>query len=208
MATPPAIPDRILENATRLLAARGFDGVSLQEVADAVGVSKPTLLYHFQSKADLRRAVLEKLLLRWNDVLPQLLKAAASGEVQFDALVREVTGFFAADPDRARILVREVLDRPAEMSELISAHVRPWVAAIADSMRRGQERGHLRPGADPEAYVSVLVVLILSIIALSPCAVAAAPEGTPPADALARNLREVLRMAKSSLFQEPPTKSR
>src|SRR5689334_20820974 len=121
-AKATATPDQILRVATHLFAERGFDGTSLQDIAAAVGLRKPSLLYHFASKDDLRRAVLESLLSRWNDVLPRLLLAATSGEDQFTSLIDEAVGFFAADPDRARLILREALDRPAELRLLLSAH--------------------------------------------------------------------------------------
>jgi len=35
--------------ATRLFAAQGFGGTALQDIADAVGVTKPAILHHFPS---------------------------------------------------------------------------------------------------------------------------------------------------------------
>ena len=58
------VRDQVLHEATRLLARHGFEGTSLQAVADAVGVKKPSVLYHFKSKEDLRQAVLDSLLSR------------------------------------------------------------------------------------------------------------------------------------------------
>ena len=80
------VPTRILEEATRLFAARGFDGTSLSEIAGAVGIRKPSLLYHFPSKDALRRSVLEHMLSHWNELVPRLLKAATSGEVAATAI--------------------------------------------------------------------------------------------------------------------------
>ncbi|MFP6684385.1 MAG: helix-turn-helix domain-containing protein, partial [Polyangiaceae bacterium] len=96
----------ILETATRLFAAHGFDGTSLQDIADEVGIRKASLLYHFTSKEKLRLAVLDRLLDHWNDVLPKLFMASLGGEPRFGTIIKALVDFFADDPDRARLLVR------------------------------------------------------------------------------------------------------
>lgn len=50
---------RILEAANRLFYAQGVRAVSVDAVADAAGVTKKTLYYHFRSKDDLIAAYLE-----------------------------------------------------------------------------------------------------------------------------------------------------
>ena len=57
-------------------ARDGVDGTSLQVVADAVGIRKPSLLHHFPSKTALRDAVLDELLAHWKDDLPRAMAAA------------------------------------------------------------------------------------------------------------------------------------
>src|SRR5262245_17470677 len=104
------VRDQILSAAARHFAQHRFDGTSLQVIADEVGIRKQSLLYHFNSKDDLRRAVHQKMLDHWNHTLPRLLQAATSGEGQFDAVVGELVTFFVTDPDRARLIVRELLD--------------------------------------------------------------------------------------------------
>ena len=102
---------RILTQATHLFARRGYEGASVQAISEAVGIRKPSLLYHFPSKAVLRDAVLESLLSRWGDVVPQVMTAATTGENRFESTLAEVLAFFEADPDRARLLWREMLDK-------------------------------------------------------------------------------------------------
>jgi TetR/AcrR family transcriptional regulator len=204
-ATPAAdsknpTPDQILSVATRLFAARGFDGTSLQDIADAVGIRKPSLLYHFPSKDELRRAVLDGLLSRWNDVLPRLLVAATSGEGQFDALVAETIDYFAADPDRARLLIREGLDRPEAIRELLRTHVAPWVEVISNNARKGIAQGLIHPDADPEAYVVCVINLIIASFATGDCLGAMLPRD--------RQIAELKRVAKSSLFRSTADASR
>jgi AcrR family transcriptional regulator len=103
---------QILTQATRLFAKLGYDGTSVQQIADAVGIRKPSLLYHFKSKDELRENVLAEMLAHWNAVLPGLL-LKASTEERFDATMEALSEFFIEDPDRARLFLRETLDRPA-----------------------------------------------------------------------------------------------
>ena len=191
---------RILEAATRLFGARGFEGTSLQDVADAVGIRKPSLLYHVSSKDALRLRVLEGVLARWNDVLPRLLRAAATGADQFDAVIAETVQFFASDPDRARLLVREALDRPDEMVELIRNHVAPWVAIVCDYIRKGQAQGRIYPQVDPEAYVAQIINLVISGVATFHCIGVVAPAPATEPRMPERHIAELLRVAKTSLF--------
>jgi TetR/AcrR family transcriptional regulator len=192
--------DQIIRAATRLFAARGFDGASLQDIASAVGIRKPSLLYHFPSKEALRQRVLETVLGHWNDVLPRLLVAATSGEGQFDAVLSETLSFFTADTDRARLLLREVLDRPDEMGDLIAAKVQPWMNILCDYIRRGQSQGVVRPDVDPEAYLIQVLCLVLSGLAVRPCLGPASRAFADGGDFWPRHLAELQRIAKSSLF--------
>src|SRR6266545_1588257 len=191
MAVPSPRPN--LATPEQVFAARGYGGTSLQDVADAVGIRKQSLLYHFPSKDDLRRRVLEALLSRWNDVLPRLLLAATSGEGQFDAVVAETIRFFVADPDRARLLLREILDRPAGVQAMIETHITPWVEVVCGYIRKGIERGAIAPDVDPQAYVLAVIHLILSAVATADCFGKVADRD--------RQIAELLRITKSSLFR-------
>jgi TetR/AcrR family transcriptional repressor of nem operon len=53
-------PQRILDIAERLVQTRGFNGFSYADIAEALGVTKASLHYHFRGKADLGRALIER----------------------------------------------------------------------------------------------------------------------------------------------------
>lgn len=219
----PDIAKQILVHATRLFAARGFVGASLRDIAKAVGIRKPSLLYHFPSKDELRRGVLEQMLARWNEAVPRLLKAATSGSEQFEAVTGETVQFFLEDPDRARLLLREMLDRPDEMGRLANTHVQPWAKVICDYIRKGQKQGRVHPDVDPEAYVAHMINLVVCGVAMmqtvggliengeanasaSPSANSSASATVTDAerrDATARHVAELLRVARSALFIDP-----
>ena len=54
--------DAILDAATRTLATKGFDLMTMDDVALEVGISKPSLYKHFKSKEDLAGAAMVRLL--------------------------------------------------------------------------------------------------------------------------------------------------
>jgi AcrR family transcriptional regulator len=196
------VRDQILAAATRQFADAGFDATSLQTIADEVGIRKQSLLYHYKTKDELRRAVHRKMLDHWSSVLPRLLQAATSGEDQFDAVVSELIAFFTADPDRARLVVREVLDRPDEVSALIKSHVRPWVAIVCEYIRKGQAQGHIYDDVDPEAYVVQVINLVVASVATHACIGSVFQTRGDSTKVRRRHIDELVRIAKSSLFRE------
>ena len=60
--TDSSTRERILREGARLFAARGYHGVSMREVAEAVGVTKPALYHHYADKEALFLAIMEGAL--------------------------------------------------------------------------------------------------------------------------------------------------
>jgi TetR/AcrR family transcriptional regulator len=197
--------NQILEVATRRMAERGVEATSLQAIADEVGIRKPSILYHFESKEALRRAVLEGLLARWNEVMPKLLMATSrDGIGRFEAVMRELIGFFTSDPNRARLLVRELMDRPDEMRPYVAKYVQPWLDVVANYIRKDQNAGHTRKDVDAEAYVLTVVCMTLGSLATVDdlgSVLKATESSTEPHT---RWASEMIRMARISLFKENP----
>src|SRR5688572_8024026 len=191
---------QILEVATRRFAAQGYGATSLGAIAEEVGIRKASLLYHFASKEELHQNVLDQVLLHWNETLPRLLEAAA-GEDRFDTILDETVRFFAEDADRARLLLREVLDRPDSMRARLRTSVRPWMDVIAANIMKGQERGDLRREADPEAYLMQVIHLVVGGIATADTLAVLLTKDGKKADTK-RALAELKRVAKASLFTD------
>ena len=191
--------ERILREATRLFAARGVSGTSLQSIADAVGMAKPSLLHHFSSKDDLRRAVVDELLSGWKDVLPRVLFAAATGKDRFEAVIHEAVAFFRADPARSQLLLREALDRPDELRERLTEHVQPWLGLIQDFIERGQSTGRIHADVDVQAWLTQMVLLITANFAVTPVTDLVSDEGGERWEE--RRIRELRRIAERSLYR-------
>jgi AcrR family transcriptional regulator len=53
------VMSEILEHATRLFAERGYDGTTLQDIADAIGITRPGLYHYISSKEQLLAALVQ-----------------------------------------------------------------------------------------------------------------------------------------------------
>lgn len=191
---------QILDAATRLFARHGYAGTTVQAVASATGVSKPSVIYWYPNKKALRDAVVDELLVRWREQLPRVMAAAASGEDRLDAVLGEVVFFFAENPDRARLLCRLMVDHPEETRERLAHHLRPWLAFLAGYVKEAQRAGRARAELDAEAWViEVCILLVTSFPALD---VAAGVLGEAPEAARERVVGAMVAMVKHSLYRD------
>lgn len=96
--------DEILKAAGMLFAQRGYFGVSMQEIAYELNLTKAALYYHFKSKDELCFALLSSTA---QDLINSLSLAFNEGEDSFDKLLKVVKGYldFATKRPEARLLL-------------------------------------------------------------------------------------------------------
>lgn len=99
--------EQILEASTRLVARRGFFGVSLQDVADAVGITQPGLLHYVGSKEGLLRLIVEQRYDRRFDPDDFLASgepgSRGPGGPSFPAYCRYLVAHNAREPELIRL---------------------------------------------------------------------------------------------------------
>ena len=64
--------DVILDAALNVFSLHGFRGATIDQIAEAAGMSKPNLLYYFGSKGEIHRQLLTSMLDLWLDPLREL----------------------------------------------------------------------------------------------------------------------------------------
>jgi AcrR family transcriptional regulator len=85
--------ERILSVAIDLFAQKGFDAVSLREIAEAAGIRKATLYYYFTSKDELLENIFDYALKRWE--ISKVGKWSDSDETENQIVAMGLDGFMA-----------------------------------------------------------------------------------------------------------------
>lgn len=149
----PETEQRILDVTLKLLASDGYSRMSVDAVALEAGVSKPTIYRRWPSKADLATAAIRTL---------QLLEPAVDTGTTPGNLTKALENFCRSllRPN-GMTLVGTVIAEESHTPELIRLFreriVAPRRAALRAILENAKARKQLRPGADLDAAVSMLV---------------------------------------------------
>lgn len=159
---------RLLDVATRLFMERGFDCTSIDAVAEAAGVSKPTVYARYRDKRDLFAAVLRGRIRRWLAPISAAAEAEAteaspkSIKLTLHELSRHMVAYTLAPEAAAlqRIMSAQAVQFP-ELAKL--ANEEGWLRAVrgvASILRQSAARGHIKVD-DPELAADMFLNLVL-----------------------------------------------
>ncbi|MGA1508720.1 MAG: TetR/AcrR family transcriptional regulator [Ilumatobacteraceae bacterium] len=162
MARRSGTRDQILDRATDLFGRWGVEAVSLDQIAQEVGVAKQTLLYWFASKDEL----VESVLAATAEELAVVVEAAilAAPDDPLDRIEAVVKAVFRPAVRRPALLglIREMSRLPPETSERVADHLRPLVERAIAWMRNEMDAGRLRR-SDPDIVVALSYATVTGI---------------------------------------------
>ncbi|MEU7629808.1 helix-turn-helix domain-containing protein [Nocardia sp. NPDC049220] len=123
----------IRDAAVRLFGAKGFEQTSLREVADAVGITKASLYYHYASKLDLLLAIIDPIVDHMRSVVDDLDQAPRDPDSIRQVLRTYLRGLIH-HRDAGALVVRDTVaiinamaDRYPDLMEA-SRVLREWLA--------------------------------------------------------------------------------
>src|SRR5512140_1458363 len=94
------VRERIIDEATRLFVSLGYHGISMREIAEASGVSKAGIYYHFRDKEELFLDILRTNL----EAIEQIVAEARRQATAREQVARFVRGLFERGPEQRAII--------------------------------------------------------------------------------------------------------
>lgn len=151
------VENEIQQHAKRLFSERGFAGTSLQDIADAMGMTRPALYYYVKSKDELLAKLVHEITFGTADNVADAAKGAgrSSGDRLRDA-ARRLLVARAEAPEQFRLLDRSEAELPPDIAEAHLRAKRRVVEELSQLIEEGVLTGQFRP---VEPRVAALAVL-------------------------------------------------
>jgi AcrR family transcriptional regulator len=138
-----AARDLLIAEATDRFLERGFADVSMQEIADAVGVTKAAMYYHFKSKEELFEVVVERTINAFWDGM--IASASAVGPLR--DVLRGIIAYVKGTLDNFSFRLMADFQRhcsPEAFQRIFAGHLTPEMELRA-LFERAIDTGEMRP---------------------------------------------------------------
>lgn len=150
--------DEILAAAARLFAQRGYTATSMNDVAVASGVSKPTLYHYVRDKHDLLAQITRGHVARLEALLDEVGRQQLPPEAHLRALIGRFMQVYAHAQHEHRVLTEDVrFLEPVARGEVLDGQ-RRVVQAFADAI------GALRPDLQRATLTKPLAMLLFGML--------------------------------------------
>jgi AcrR family transcriptional regulator len=148
---------KILETARGLFVAKGYEGISMREIAEACDLSKAGLYYHFTDKQDLFLAILDDQLNDLEAVLIEIESTGGSARSKIRAFLTNIFSQTANQTGVIRLASQEMgkVD-PAARADFNQRYQEKFLNHLAAIWTEGMANGEIR---SVDAHLSVWALL-------------------------------------------------
>ena len=139
--------DLILEAALEVFSLHGFRGATIDQIAEAAGMSKPNLLYYFPRKEEIHKRLMAEMLDKWLAPLREM-KPDGDPVRELRSYIRRKLEMSRDLPRQSRLFANEVLQGAPRIIDMLEGELRTLVDDKAAVIAGWMDSGRLRR-ADP-----------------------------------------------------------
>jgi TetR/AcrR family transcriptional regulator, transcriptional repressor for nem operon len=156
--------DRILKTAYELMHQRGYEGVSMDQVAAATGLKKANLFHYYPSKERLGAAVFEhasaQLRSRIQAECADCTDPLAAVAAMFDAFAQGMGARGCRGGCFVGNLAQELDERNELLRSKVAEHFRFWAGELEGLFTRSKARGYFKAEFEPRPAAHAVLALL------------------------------------------------
>ncbi|MCP8690447.1 TetR/AcrR family transcriptional regulator [Marinobacterium sedimentorum] len=140
---------RILAAAEDVFAQFGYNGASVEAIAEQAGLSKQNMLYYFTSKEILYRQVLKTILDLWLEKMTLLEQAGEDPAAMLENYIRGKFEISRTHPNGSKVFANEIINGAPHLKEYLRERLLPQLEADI-ALVRGWIRDGIVDPIEPE----------------------------------------------------------
>ncbi len=146
--------------------SKGYEGTSLSDLTEAMGINRPSLYAAFDGKEALFRKALERYLQGPATYVQQAIQEPRARDVARRLLMGATSTLTGDCHPKGCLMVQTALtcgDASAGVRDLLLHHRKAGEAALRDRFQRAKQEGDLPKSADPAALAKYLTTVLYGI---------------------------------------------
>lgn len=132
----------ILEAALEVFSANGFRGSTIDQIAEAAGMSKPNLLYYFRRKEEIHETLMQRLLDTWLAPLKEL-DDIGDPLTELRSYIRRKLEMARDFPRESRLFANEILQGAPRIMPMLEGELKTLVDEKAEVIRGWMRAGKI-----------------------------------------------------------------
>jgi AcrR family transcriptional regulator len=156
------VVDDILAKAGALFDSQGYGETSLQDIADAVGVARPSLYHYFSSKDKILVRIIERTIVVREQIIDRVTAAAGDPRTRLETLLTEVGHSTSSNPAGLRLVLNAGGALPPALRRRDVSSRRAMFELLCDVLADGMREGAFRP-TDERATAAMIIAALTGL---------------------------------------------
>lgn len=183
---------QVLDASVQYFYEKGYEGASLLDIAEEVGLLKGSLYYYAKSKEDLLFAIVEEVYAESVDAAAELRASTSPPFEKLEQSLQRAARYLLDHRREVVIYFRDAKSLSEERLALLQPNRTAWARALNQVLREGQRSGHFRADLDTR-LASISLIGSINWLALQD------PEDSPGPAARATFVQKYCRQLMNGL---------